>query len=247
MITPSATAPTSAACSGVPMPKPDGDGDVGLRLGRGDELGEVLGQRVALARGAGVGDQVDEALARRAQISSRRSGGVVGRHERHEREPAAASAARTSPASSGGRSGTIAPATPCVSSSRGELLGPAREDHVRVDHQHDRAPERSALAARSSTESSVAPARSAAVAAEWITGPSASGSENGTPSSITSAPAVRVGGEHGGGRLGVREAAHQVGHQGRPALGPGRVEGRADPLGAGGGRGLSHRARPGGP
>ena len=40
-----------------------------------------------------------------------------------------------------------------------------------------------------STPSSVAPAASARVAAAWITGPSASGSEKGTPSSIRSAPA----------------------------------------------------------
>src|SRR5436190_7484636 len=40
-----------------------------------------------------------------------------------------------------------------------------------------------------STPSSVAPPASARVAAAWITGPSASGSENGTPSSIRSAPA----------------------------------------------------------
>src|SRR5215813_7734503 len=39
------------------------------------------------------------------------------------------------------------------------------------------------------TPCSVAPAASARVAAAWITGPSASGSENGTPSSRRSAPA----------------------------------------------------------
>ena len=43
-------------------------------------------------------------------------------------------------------------------------------------------------AATSSTAGSVAPPRSAAVPAAWITGPSASGSENGTPSSMRSAP-----------------------------------------------------------
>src|SRR5438874_5636228 len=43
--------------------------------------------------------------------------------------------------------------------------------------------------ATSSTPSTVAPSRRAAVPAAWITGPSASGSENGTPSSSRSAPA----------------------------------------------------------
>src|SRR3954465_2884119 len=49
---------------------------------------------------------------------------------------------------------------------------------------------RSAPAAHtSSTHSGVAPARRASVPAAWITGPSASGSEKGTPSSSRSAPA----------------------------------------------------------
>ena len=43
------------------------------------------------------------------------------------------------------------------------------------------------------TASVVAPAFSAAVPAAWITGPSASGSENGTPSSTRSRAAVGVG------------------------------------------------------
>ena len=41
----------------------------------------------------------------------------------------------------------------------------------------------------SSTPSTVAPAASAFVPASWMTGPSASGSENGIPSSNRSAPA----------------------------------------------------------
>src|SRR5918994_2683971 len=49
---------------------------------------------------------------------------------------------------------------------------------------------RSAIcAAAPSTPCNVAPAASARVPAAWITGPSASGSENGTPSSSRSAPA----------------------------------------------------------
>src|SRR5919199_4168803 len=43
--------------------------------------------------------------------------------------------------------------------------------------------------ATSSTDATVAPAASARVPAAWITGPSASGSENGTPNSTRSAPA----------------------------------------------------------
>ena len=48
---------------------------------------------------------------------------------------------------------------------------------------------RGAIASQTpSTPPSVAPARSASVPAAWMTGPSASGSENGTPSSTRSAP-----------------------------------------------------------
>ena len=60
-------------------------------------------------------------------MSRRRSGGVVGATSGHERETAAASAARTSPASSGGRSGTIAPATPRDVQLGGELRRTPRE------------------------------------------------------------------------------------------------------------------------
>ena len=45
-------------------------------------------------------------------------------------------------------------------------------------------------AASSSTPATLAPASSARVPASWITGPSASGSEYGNPSSMMSAPAA---------------------------------------------------------
>ena len=40
MITPSAIRPTSAACSGVPIPKPTATGTGGIVLDRRDQLGE---------------------------------------------------------------------------------------------------------------------------------------------------------------------------------------------------------------
>ena len=55
---------------------------------------------------------------------------------------------------------------------------------------------RDASAQMSSTSSGVTPASSARVPAAWITGPSASGSENGTPSSIRSAPASAAAAQH---------------------------------------------------
>src|SRR3954468_17862982 len=59
-----------------------------------------------------------------------------------------------------------------------------------------------------STSSSRTPFDSAAVAAAWITGPSASGSENGTPSSSTSPPATAA----------ARAASRDVSTSGKPPI-----------------------------
>ena len=45
---------------------------------------------------------------------------------------------RTSPASSCGRSGTISPAAPAAAARSANASGPGGQDHVHVDHQHDR-------------------------------------------------------------------------------------------------------------
>src|SRR3954454_18868751 len=59
-----------------------------------------------------------------------------------------------------------------------------------------------------STSSSRTPFDSAAVAAAWITGPSASGSENGTPSSRTSPPAAAA----------AKAASRDVSTSGKPPI-----------------------------
>ncbi len=87
-ITPSATAPTCAACSGVPMPNPTATGHRRVGLGGRDQLAERLRQPVALAGRAGVGDEVDEALGlgadpraalRRRRRRDQRDQGEAGR------------------------------------------------------------------------------------------------------------------------------------------------------------------------
>ena len=57
------------------------------------------------------------------------------------------------------------------------------------------------------------PRASARSLAFWITGPSAIGSENGTPSSITSAPAATIACMMRGRAVGVRIAGGDVGDQ----------------------------------
>ena len=182
--------PTCAACSGVPIPKPTATGTSASALVAATSSASAVGQLLALARRADGRDDVDEAAGGGADLARRRSAGVVGATSGTSARPAAAKAARISSASSSGRSGTIAPAAPAAAARGGERLGAAvREDHVRVDHQHDREPLRRPRADLERRLERRRPPSSAAVAAAWIVGPSASGSENGTPSSIRSAPA----------------------------------------------------------
>ena len=70
----------------------------------------------------------------------------------------------------------------------------------------------------------VAPAASARTPAAWIAGPSAIGSVNGMPSSITSAPAAGSALTIASGARGVRIAGHQEGHQRGAAFGLQRGE-----------------------
>ena len=142
MITPSAISPDLGRLRGGADPEADRDRDLGVRLGRGDQLGQRGGQLGPLAGRPDGRDDVDEAARATAQIRPRRSAGVVGATSGTSASPAAANAvARSSSASPSGRSGTIAPAAPAAAARRGELLGAAvREDHVRVDHQHHRNP-----------------------------------------------------------------------------------------------------------
>ena len=146
-------------------------------------------RRAALAGRADDRDGVDEA-ARAASPIARQA--LVGRRRRDERDERDAVRRRRPPRSrrpprAAGRARS-ARWRRRRRSAAANASGAAREDEVGVAHDHDRQAPRAARARRSSTPSTVAPARSAAVPAAWMTGPSASGSENGMPSSTRSAP-----------------------------------------------------------
>ena len=187
MMTPSATFPTGDRLLGGGDPEADRHRDVGLVLGRRGQLGQLGRQLGSLAGDAHRRDEIDEPPSppRRSSLGARRgwwarragSGRGHGRPvrrrsgpapraggpERSRRRPPPRPRARRSPR----------PRTPGSCSSRPSARpGSAPQPGVQV----------------SSTDSRVAPASSAAVSAAWIVGPSASGSEKGTPSSIKSAP-----------------------------------------------------------
>ena len=177
----------AAACSGVAMPKPSATGTVGARLRARDDRRERVRQRRALARRAGHRDGVEEAaraLADRAPGARR----CRRRDQRHEREPggvAGGAQRRRPPRAAGrGRSGR----------SRRRSAASARSARRRARGRGSRSSSARPGAARRAPRDRRArrrPSRRRAaprVPAAWITGPSASGSENGTPSSTRSAP-----------------------------------------------------------
>ena len=138
---------------------------------------------------AGVGDHVDEALGLARRSARRRSGGRRRRDQRDQREPGGASALADLAALLERQVGDDRARRAGVGEQPREPRRPARQDHVRVDHRHHRDAARRSARRSSSTRLERRAAASARVAAAWITGPSASGSENGTPELDRSAPA----------------------------------------------------------
>ena len=145
-------------------------------------------ERVALAGDAEQPDRVDEAAragARRARgvrrASSARRASRSRRRRRRRRPP-------TPPTSSSGRSGRIAALTPERDQRAGEALPAEPVDEVHVGHHRER-------------HTDVDPGQlvedrrrrragdSASSEDSWMTGPSITGSENGMPTSMPSAPA----------------------------------------------------------
>ena len=86
MITPSATSPTRAACSGVPIPKPTATGTSASALVAGDELGERGRELRPLAGRADGRDDVDEAAGGGADPRPALGRGRR-RQQRHQRQP----------------------------------------------------------------------------------------------------------------------------------------------------------------
>ena len=117
----------------------------------------------------------------RRPISASRSSGVAGEASRLTSMPGALSPA----SSSSGRSGTISPVTPAA---RRASAKPGRSAMLAYVLAMSGMPTRMA-ASSARTDAGVAPRASAASDASWIVGPSTVGSENGSPTSIRSAPA----------------------------------------------------------
>ena len=86
---------------------------------------------------------------------------MVGATSGTSATPCASHAASTGADSSSGRSGTIRPLMPRSASSRGEALGPAREERVGVTHEHDRDAARRSARRPPARRAALAPAASA--------------------------------------------------------------------------------------
>ena len=189
MITPSAIRPTSRGLRRGADPEADRDRHLRLGLGRGDQVGQLR----RAARRAHRSSRRSR-RRRRSRGRRRRSGPAPGRRrrrdQRHQRQPGGGEGLADLLALAERQVGDDRPGGPGLDRAGGERLGAAvGEDHVRR-RPSARPGIRSATAAQiSSAAATLAPPSSAAVAAAWIVGPSASGSEKGTPSSIRSAPA----------------------------------------------------------
>ena len=244
MITPSAISPTSAACSGVPMPKPTATGTSASALAARDQLGELRRELVALPGRADRGDDVDEALGGGAD-----AGAALGRggrrDQRNERQAGCGERLAHLLGLLQRQVGDDRPRGARGRAPRGELLGPALgQDHVGVDHQDDRNPvgdrladlkrrlerrpglERRASRRRGSSAHRQAGRRTA-------------------PQARSGRRRVGVGLGHRQRRFAIGKASHHVGHQRRPAFAA-RARSKAAAIALDPGRGhLSHRSAPG--
>ena len=103
----------------------------------------------------------------------------------------------------------MAPATPTSAHRCGEPLPTEAEHEVGVGHHRDRHAGVQ-VGEPSSTAGGVMPAARARSFASWMTGPSMTGSENGMPTSMASAPATAAARDHPVHRP---EPAGEVGHE----------------------------------
>ena len=126
-----------------------------------------------------------DALRCAPRASSARSG-------RSARCRARAAAPRTRPLPRADSRRRCTPSTPASRARSANARDAHRLDRIRVAHQHDRRRRVAPAKLRDddrARRASPTPCASARSDARWITGPSAIGSENGTPSSMMSAPA----------------------------------------------------------
>src|SRR5437016_4675217 len=110
-------------------------------------------------------------------------------------------------ASSGVRSGVIAPTPPAVARSRANAALPYRSIGFQYDMTTTAAPVSATCVTVLRTSRTLVPAPSDLSTACWMTGPSINGSEYGSPTSTTSTPASTI----------ARSALTQPSYDGKPA------------------------------
>ena len=121
------------------MPKPASTGTRGLRAQRAQAFGRGAGIEPVGAGHAGEAHVVQVALRVVAQPRAGAPPAVVGAASRISARPCALKAARSSPASSGGRSTSSTPSTPAAAASlRRSAAAPRISIGIEVAHQHDR-------------------------------------------------------------------------------------------------------------
>jgi hypothetical protein len=233
------SATASAAACGDPAhlsrllggadPESDRDRHLGLGLGRGDQVGEILGQRIPLPGGPHRRDDVDEAAgdgADPAQAPRRRR----RRDQRHQGQP--------------GRTERLADLLPLAQrqvwddrpggarldgASREGLGAAVREDHVGVDHEDDGEPVRDGLADLQG-RFDVGPALEGGGRGGVDRRPVRQRVRKGDAELDQIGTGVGIGGGDGKRGVVVREATHHVGHQCRAAFVLRSLESATDPL-----------------
>ena len=188
---PSASCAASTAASGRAYPETEGHGRLGPRSHAPDEARQrrAAGCRAPLSPRPRRRSTRNRSPSRRRARHGRRSRSArrAGRSRRRHRPPAEANR----PASSTGRSGITSPDTPARAASCKNTLGPAREDNVVVEQEDHGYPSREHRRPDPGSSRGQHRSRGRASRSPGSSGPSASGSEKGTPISSTSAPASR--------------------------------------------------------
>ena len=224
-------------------PEADGHRHLRLGLGRGDEIGELRGQLVALTGGPDGRDDVDEAAGDGAD-PAQAPGRGRRRDQRHQRQPGGGEGLADLLPLAERQVGDDRPGGPGLDRAGGECLGAAvGEDHVGVDHQDDGQPlgDRRADLERGSDVGAALERRrrrrmDGRPVGERVREGNAELDQVGT--------GVGIGVGHGERCLAIGVAAHHVWHQRRPALVLGRLEGCQHAHLPGQSSDLSHRFSP---
>ena len=229
MITPSAPASAaSAACSGVPMPKPSATGTDVHACARASDRRERVPPAGPLPGRAGHGDRVEKAP--REGADAREPIVRAGRcHERHEREARGVARLQHGGGLLERQVGHDEPARAGVDGAPRERLRPAREHDVRVAHEDDRDANGDVLAHRQHAgERRPRPQGHRARGVD--DGPVGERVREGNAELDQVGAPVRVGEADLAGGVERREPAHQVRHERRAAgrLGERLGDARAD-------------------